>query len=990
MGLDVARRGQAGGASRAGGARPGPRRQVGLWRGRPTGPRAAGKLAGLRLARGWPLLLVVGAGMLVAVVLICTVPLYTSLVANVQLQRAIHSGSSSSYDVQAVAASDSIAAAGRDEANARVLALGKQYFAPFVAAQTTYYVTSDDMLLLKVGKQTFDPSDPRARQVTYNAFDFAAAAPHMRFLSGGAPQAGKTPQAIVTREMADAFHLTTGMALTVAEFGEHSLTSTVTISGVWEPVSVNDPYWNGLDFSASSGGTVIYPVLVSADTFFGELTRFSGLGMHQNWIFYTQPDSITTSNMSSVAAAVGTFRSRMNGDVQALQGITSVSTLTGLDQTVADIQAQQALLALPLYVIVAQVVGLALLFVVAMSALLVEGQAQEISTLKSRGASASQLLATFSAQGLLLGIFAAVAGPFLAALLAIWLIKRFVASSVLTGAGISSSYLTQLANPASVIVPAVVGSLLGVAAVILTARQSARMDVLAFRREQARPTRVPFWKRYYLDLALVALCLVGYFELGQFAGTSTRAALGGASSPLLLVTPALLLLAGALIVLRVLPLGAQAGARVAARGRGLTSLLAFAQVERSPGRYSRMTLLLVLAVGLGFFALTFDASLTHNVSDHAAYAVGADLRLTTADGLGKGRDTTELQQLQQQPGVGAITEANRAQLTTTPDQGNNPVDVLAIDPATFGGVAGPVSWRSDFASVPLSTLMQRVASGGKSGQLPAVVSDAFASQYHVYVGDAFTLGLPSSGVATFTTVAIAQEFPTLYPNRLTGSFIVTDLNAYLNTLRSNVAPGGDTSTLGPNEFWLRFTGSGQQETHLLKTLGQAAYHAQIVLSLRETVASGVANPVSAGMRGLLLVGAVTAALLAVLGSIIQSLLATRQRARQFAVLRTIGMAGRELTGLLLGEQVVVYLFGLVGGLLLGLLLATATLPFLQFSDTTIDPSTLGVPPYTLTFNWQAEAYFIAALLLAFGVALLIAARYANTIGLGKALRLGED
>ena len=986
MGLDVARRRQAG---QVGGTRPAPRRSAGLWRGRNTGPGAAGRLAGLRLARGWPLLLAVGAGMLVAVVLVCTVPLYTSLVANVQLQRAIHSGSPSDYNVQAVAVSNTIAATPRGSTDTVVTALGKQYLGSFAAAAPTYYAVSDDMLLLKLGTQTFNPSDPRARQVTYDAFDFTSAAPHMQILAGSAPHPGAA-EAMVTKEMADAFHITPGAALTVAEFGEHDITSTVTVSGVWQPTDASDPYWNGLDFSADSSGTLIYPVLVSVDTFFGQLAHFDTLGMHQNWIFYTHPDAITTSNMASVAADIGTFRARMNGNVQALPGIASVNTLTGLDQTIADIQSQQALLALPLYVIVAQVVGLALLFVAAMAALLVEGQAQEITTLKSRGASGSQLLTTFSAQGVVMGVFAAVAGPVLAALLAIWLIQRFVSSTVLSGAGISSAYLTQLASPTGVIVPALVGALLGVGAVILTAWQSAQMDVLAFRREQARPTRVPFWKRYYLDLALVALCLVGYFELGQFGGTSTRAALGGADSPLLLVTPALLLLAGALIVLRVLPLGAQAGARVAARGKGLTSLLAFAQVERSPGRYSRMTLLLVLAVGLGFFALTFDSSLTHNVRDQAAFSVGADLRLQTSNGLGDKRDAAELALLRQQPGIATISEAYRTQLSTTPDLGNNPVDVLGVDPATFASVAGPVSWRGDYASASLPDLMQRLKAAGQPGRVEALISDDFAAQFHVAAGQDFTLSLPSSGVATFTAAAVVHEFPTLYPQRETGSFIVANMSQLFSAIKANLQPGDDTSLYGPNEFWLRYTGAAAQESRLVTTLREGKFHSQGVLSLRDTIAAGQANPVSAGMRGLLLVGAITAALLAVLGSIIQSLLATRQRARQFAVLRTIGMAGRELTGLLLGEQVVVYLFGLVGGIILGLLLSSATLPFLQFSTTTVDPSTLGIPPYVLTFNWQAVGYFFLALLAAFIVALLIAARYANTIGLGKALRLGED
>src|SRR5215472_1086946 len=60
---------------------PGPRR------GQPAGPFSAVRLAFMRLTRGWELLLAVGVGILVAVILICTVPLYNSLVANIQLER---------------------------------------------------------------------------------------------------------------------------------------------------------------------------------------------------------------------------------------------------------------------------------------------------------------------------------------------------------------------------------------------------------------------------------------------------------------------------------------------------------------------------------------------------------------------------------------------------------------------------------------------------------------------------------------------------------------------------------------------------------------------------------------------------------------------------------------------------------------------------------------------------------------------------------------
>jgi ABC-type antimicrobial peptide transport system permease subunit len=119
-------------------------------------------------------------------------------------------------------------------------------------------------------------------------------------------------------------------------------------------------------------------------------------------------------------------------------------------------------------------------------------------------------------------------------------------------------------------------------------------------------------------------------------------------------------------------------------------------------------------------------------------------------------------------------------------------------------------------------------------------------------------------------------------------------------------------------------------------------------------------------------------------------MAARQRTTQFAIFRTLGMANRQLTGLLLSEQMVVYLFGLLGGTLLGLVLTTATTPYLAFSDTAVDPAAVGVPGYVLAANWSSIGVFYGALAGAFVLALVIAARYAANIGLGKALRLGED
>src|SRR5207249_4424764 len=119
----------------------------------------------------------------------------------------------------------------------------------------------------------------------------------------------------------------------------------------------------------------------------------------------------------------------INGDLPGTSGVFNVVVGARLDGILADLQRQFSLLSLPLYVVVAQVVGLALLFVVAMAGLLIEGQSGEIATLKSRGASGTQLLISYTLQGVLLAALAMALGPALAAALSQRLVTTFIPSA---------------------------------------------------------------------------------------------------------------------------------------------------------------------------------------------------------------------------------------------------------------------------------------------------------------------------------------------------------------------------------------------------------------------------------------------------------------------------------------------------------------------------------------------------------------------------------
>lgn len=996
----------------------------------------AAPLAGLGLARtglrsGWRALLAIALGMLVAVVLVAAVPIFADLAANVQVQATINREDSTTRNIQVQASAiepDLLSKpqtvtpqllSAQDDA---VRSTANAYLAPFVQPNVTNYLVASPTGIAQLGARALNPYTVANPETQFEAFDYAQASPHMRLLAGRLPQSTTSgpPEALITQQMAQNEGARVGDLLTavrVAAYGPagDSFTFTVRIVGIWVPRDVNDDFWSGRSFISVPPCDLcsfVYPVLLDRQALEQELTTIASLNVMQFWVFYSIPTHITTSNLPDTIARIKQFRTQISIQLFSIAGQSF--TLTDLDRALSDVRQQLAALGLPLYLVVAQVVGLALLFVATMADVLAQVRAGETATLRSRGASKAQLLVSYAAQGVALAMPISLAGPWLASLLALGLIRWFVPASVLASAHVNLPFLAARANPGAATLPALLGALLALATILLATGRAGTRDVLAFRREQGRAGRPALWRRLYLDIWLALICVAGYVQLSFFGGATTRTLVSqGAGTFLLAAAPGLLLLAGALLLLRGFPLAMALGARLAARGRGAPGMLALAQVTRTNAGPGRLTLLLALVVGLGLFALTYAASLARSASDEASYQAGAEIRLVEQNSVAGQTDVQVQTALVRLPGVLGVSPVDRiATNVEISDQSGRssgpPVTLLGVDPATWAHVAAPASWRSDYASASPAALMAGLQAhqwgtdeADRSGQtnagndnhpIWAIVSANFAQGEALRLGDHFYLSLPGAyrGYATFKVGAIINEFPTLYPDSPGGGFIVVNLNDCLGA--STVYTPGEPGSVGPNEYWLNATTDPARRAALLRALNQQ----RVPLIIQDVVDRAVlratiaGNPLQVTVAGLLLAGAAIAALLALLGSIIQATSAARLRGLQFAVLRTLGMGSTQLTRMLLGELVAVYMYGLLGGTLLSAVLATATLPYLRFSDTVALPGTQGIPPYVLAINPVTMGLFYLALAVALALTLILTAHAAARVNLDQGLRRAED
>jgi ABC-type antimicrobial peptide transport system permease subunit len=154
-----------------------------------------------------------------------------------------------------------------------------------------------------------------------------------------------------------------------------------------------------------------------------------------------------------------------------------------------------------------------------------------------------------------------------------------------------------------------------------------------------------------------------------------------------------------------------------------------------------------------------------------------------------------------------------------------------------------------------------------------------------------------------------------------------------------------------------------------------------------------ANPLYVNVTGVLYLGIATALLLALLGTLFFSWLNAAGRLTNFAVLRALGMAPRQIAAVLLWEQGGIYVAALALGLALGSFLLIFVKQALVFTDI-VTAATSRSLVYILPAQLVAPIWLIAGLLgtlvVICAVALALMARLVARPSLGQILRLNED
>ncbi|MER6378362.1 hypothetical protein ABT255_61625, partial [Streptomyces mirabilis] len=354
------------------------------------------------------------------------------------------------------------------------------------------------------------------------------------------------------------------------------------------------------------------------------------------------------------------------------------------------------------------------------------------------------------------------------------------------------------------------------------------------------------------DVGLLLIAAVAYWQLDRQTGSSGGGALSRDRAgdlgidPLLVAAPALALLAGTVLTLRLLPLGARLAERRAASGRGLPAALAGWQFSRRPLRGAGPVLLLVLAVTTGMLAIGQSASWQRSQGDQADFGTGASVRVL--DGRPGSPGQTGLYAAL--PGVRDAAPAYRA---TTDLSGGRRATVLALDTAHAGE---GILMRGDLADEPAGRLLRGLApreqAAGPSVSLPdgtrrlaldlRITDETAATGGTTAAGEGAKAGRSPSGLAPLVTVVVEDGYGIAY--RLSAGKLPVDGRVHRVTLDLDVSASGARATpAGP----LRLAGLQLDGT---VPAGEPEQHRLTVVRMLSTGPDGAARAVAvpAGVR----------------------------------------------------------------------------------------------------------------------------------------------
>ncbi len=603
----------------------------------------------------------------------------------------------------------------------------------------------------------------------------------------------------------------------------------------------------------------------------------------------------------------------------------------------------------------------------------------DISVIKSRGASRAQIITVYFLQSIAVCVCAIFAGIPIGVFLC-----RFIGSSNGFLELVSRAALDTRINPEAIYI-SVTACTLSMFMMLSPVVRQSRISIVDYKRDAAK-LRKPLWMRIYLDILLLAFSIYTLYTYETIYSSVNL------SDPLLFLCSSLFVLACGLIFLRLFPLLMKLLFVV---GRALwppALYVSLTRIIRSRGEERFIMLFLIFTVAIGIFDAKAARTLNMNREDSILHANGADLVVREAwknnqpplgiqgpsDGLPPiVWEESDFSKFTEYSYTTSITKVQRTAINAYVPDGKVRGELLAIDTKGFGETA---YIRSDLYRRHLFEYLN-VLSQNPSAVL---VSSEFSYIYGLKLGD----HIDFKSLDNRDMNGVICGFVDYWPGHKNIVQIKDETGHLSDTpnllVVANLNYVQSTWGLTPYEIWIKTDGTTNNPFYGFAE--ERGLRFALFKDTKSELVSARNDPQIQSTNGVLTLNFLVILFICFTGFLMYWILSIKARVLQFGIFRAMGMPMRGILGMLLNEQLFVSVLSVCVGIGIGELCSALYVPLLKIS---FDITQLQLP--FKIFSYTSDyIQIIGIMVFMLLLCVIILYRLIKRLNVQAALKLGED
>ena len=747
----------------------------------------------------------------------------------------------------------------------------------------------------------------------------------------------------------------------------------IKIAGIFKEDNNSDFYWQ-------NSGEALQMMFFMNDSLFR--TMFTGanagkysITCHYNVLF--QYDDVQASDVADLVSKTNylTEESNYKSVVSTPDYMNVLSVYTNKESRINT----------TLFILQIPVMLLLCAFLFMISCQMYELEQNDISVLKSRGASRGQIFRLYLYQNMVLSILGMLVGLPLGSLFCRILgsANNFLEFKIKRS--LTVSYNTDVFLYAGVAV------LVSILIMTVPALKHSKLSIVNLKQKKALKKR-SWWEKCFLDVIFLGVSIYGFYSYSRNTDSLLQNALKGeALDPLLYISSSLFILGAGMLLLRLQPLLVGLIYLIRRKKWHPASYASFMETMKNGRKQQYIMLFMILTVSLGMFNAVSARTILQNTLDNTEYLDGADIIMqeTWKDNSAFVGSDPSIEFQYYEPDYARFTGLKGAQCytkvldetkayVTISGTERQSVEVMGIHTKEFGTIT---SVADEILAKPYYQYLNDLAVNAEG----VLVSADFRSVLGYKEGDLLVFYNASGERARGVIVGFFDYWPSYEPTTVTldeGNNVNKTANylivGHLSTLQQY---WGTT----PYQVWISVK-DNENTDFFYQWIANNNITLSSYTDRDKDVETVTEDPLLQGMNGVLTMSFIVMIILCAVGYLIYWIMSIRSREMMFGVLRAFGMHKEEILQMLINEQIFSGIYSIFAGILIGTIAYKMFVPMLQMAYST----TAQVLPLVLITETSDMVRLYLVVSATMVLCIVILTLLVNKLNITKALKLGEE